>query len=160
MQRTLTRREFLQLALAGLVVGGGGLAACGTSGGGTASGPAVSATIPPTVAATPTVATTPTPMGPQAQLIADVVREKLDYLTVSDEAMARFASDYLEKRGMSDEAQAALREGNERSVTFLVTLFLMSSDFFWNDADTERVVGYRSYYNPNIACSNPFAELI
>ena len=38
----------------------------------------------------------------------------------------------------------------------ITTQFLISSDFFANGADTSRRVTYLGYYDPMIACKNPF----
>ena len=40
----------------------------------------------------------------------------------------------------------------------VTTLYLMSSDFFKNGADENRVVQYLGYYDPLVPCNNPFAR--
>ena len=49
----------------------------------------------------------------------------------------------------------ALLHGEER----VTTLYLLSSDFFWTGADVSKVVHYTRYYDPTVACGNPFARL-
>jgi len=39
-----------------------------------------------------------------------------------------------------------------------VTQYLISSDFFKNGADKNRTVNYLGYYDPMVACNNPFAR--
>jgi len=49
----------------------------------------------------------------------------------------------------------SLLHGEER----ITTLYLLSSDFFRNGADVSKVVNYVRYYDPTVACGNPFARL-
>lgn len=51
------------------------------------------------------------------------------------------------------------RTRRERFEEYLATIFLLSSDFFWNGADASRTVQYRALYDPMRACGNPFARL-
>jgi hypothetical protein len=53
-----------------------------------------------------------------------------------------------------DWLQQTVRHGEER----VVSSFLLSSDFFVNGADTTRIVRYLGIYDPLKACSNPFAR--
>jgi hypothetical protein len=41
----------------------------------------------------------------------------------------------------------------------MVTVFLLSTDFFRNGADVKQPVGFVALYSPLAACSNPFAQL-
>jgi hypothetical protein len=42
----------------------------------------------------------------------------------------------------------------------IVTEYLLSTDFFFHDADESREVRYLSFYEPRLApCRNPFANL-
>lgn len=50
------------------------------------------------------------------------------------------------------------RTRRQRFEDNLATVFLLSSDFFWNGADESRVVKYRELYDPMRACGNPFAR--
>jgi hypothetical protein len=48
----------------------------------------------------------------------------------------------------------AIRWGEER----LVTEYLLSSDFFINGTDANLTVHFLGFYDPLVACSNPFAR--
>jgi hypothetical protein len=88
--------------------------------------------------------------------VVAVLRQKLDYLRLSDGALDTFARDF-QARG---DAQLK-RLSTENPTEFadeLTVQFLLSTDFFLNGADESRPVSYRSYYDPYDGCSNPFAE--
>jgi hypothetical protein len=40
----------------------------------------------------------------------------------------------------------------------LATIYLLSTDFFWNGADESKLVRYIALYDPLRACGNPFAR--
>lgn len=54
----------------------------------------------------------------------------------------------------NNKFDSAIRHGEDR----VVTQYLMSSDFFKNGADETRTIHYAGYYDPMIACGNPFAR--
>lgn len=105
-----------------------------------------------------------------------VLRKRLDYLNLDPEGVHRFAADVQRKKFVSrfrlmvidfvgplySETNVSpdghpgdtLRHGEDH----VVTQFLISSDFFINGADTNRVVKYLGWYNPLQACGNPFAR--
>lgn len=109
----------------------------------------------------------------QAQVVERLLRHTLHYLTLEPEGVRRFAHDFVEREAWawkrdlyvltfvrwSDDALllAARRRNLKRFEEHLVTRYLMSSDFFWNRADTSRVVRYDGYYPTNGVCPNPFA---
>lgn len=74
-------------------------------------------------------------------------------LTLIDAAGPLYEHSTLEPRGKLTDA---IRWGEER----YVTLYLLSSDFFRNGCDTGRTLHYVSFYDPLIACGNPFARPI
>lgn len=91
-------------------------------------------------------------------LIVTALREKLDYVQLDEAGLANFANDYLERYGTARMAGLARRD--EIDVHYVATLFLMSSDFFWFDADMSRTVNYLTLHNPYRGCgTNPFARL-
>jgi hypothetical protein len=93
-------------------------------------------------------------------VITEVLRENLSYLTLDEAGLTRFAEEYLDKQKIEGFwAVERLYRRDQAEIHNITTLYLMSSDFFWRDADTSRVVQYRSYYNPYSGCSNPFAVL-
>ncbi len=114
--------------------------------------------------------------GNDAETIEAVVRKKLGYLKLDPEGLRRFAGDLAERRLISRSRLRVLRaagplymrlaldgdnflahavlHGEER----ITTLYLLSSDFFINQADESRTVRYLGYYDPLRACANPFAR--
>jgi hypothetical protein len=108
--------------------------------------------------------------------VAKILHKRLDYLTLDPQGVAQFAQDIVAD-GISgskmilvdamgplytdtqlspdDKIGATVRHGEDR----VVTQYLLSSDLFINGADTSRIVRYRGYYNPMVACAgNPFAR--
>jgi hypothetical protein len=108
--------------------------------------------------------------------IIKVLHKKLYYLRLDDAGVRRFAAD-IDRLGIvsslrlhtidaagglytrhtlnADNALGrALRHGEDR----VVTQYLISSDFFINGADKNRTVNYLGYYDPMVACNNPFAR--
>lgn len=108
--------------------------------------------------------------------IIKVVYKKLHYLRLDDSGVRHFAAD-IAKTGiisgfrlhLIDAADGlytqhdlspdghlgrALRHGEDR----VTTQFLMSSDFFMNGFDKSRTINYLGYYDPMVACNNPFAR--
>jgi hypothetical protein len=108
--------------------------------------------------------------------IAKVVRKRLGYLDLDDAGVRQFARDLASRHSISggrlkamdiagplytgfgfshsNRIENAVRHGEER----ITSLYLMSSDFFVNGFDESRTVQYLSYYDPLVACNNPFAR--
>lgn len=108
--------------------------------------------------------------------VTRVLHKRLDYLKLDEQGVHRFATDVLQREVISrfrlmvidfvgplytdtnvspdGKFGSALRHGEDR----VVTQFLISSDFFINGADTQRVVKYLGWFDPLAACSNPFAR--
>ena len=108
--------------------------------------------------------------------IAKVLYKKLPYLRLDDDGVRRFAADITAhgivssfrlhvidaagglytRHSLTPDSRLgrALRHGEDR----VVTQYLMSSDFFINGADKRRTVRYLGYYDPMVACNNPFAR--
>jgi hypothetical protein len=108
--------------------------------------------------------------------VSKVIHKKLGYLKLDAEGVRRFAADLVVRKAISparlraiDAAGAlytglsmshdgaldnAVRHGEDR----IVTQYLISSDFFKNGADKSRTVQYLGYYDPLVACNNPFAR--
>ena len=105
-----------------------------------------------------------------------ILHKRLDYLKLDPDGVRRFAADVQKKKFISrfrlsviDFSGPLYSDSNVspdgRFGTLLrygedhvVTQFLISSDFFINGADTGRVVKYRGWFNPLLACGNPFAR--
>jgi len=114
--------------------------------------------------------------GSETSAIAKVLYKRLDYLKLDDAGVRRFASDMAARKVISglrlrvtdaagvlytrhsltpdSKLGQAIRHGEDR----MVTLYLMSSDFFANGANKNRTVNYLGYYDPLVACNNPFAR--
>lgn len=114
------------------------------------------------------------------EAIALVLRKRLGYLNLDPAGVAAFSRDLIDRGQFSlgklrvlDAIAPAyqywnlsdgdhglslqLRWGEER----IVSVFLLSSDFFLNAADETRVVHYLRYYDPlDPSCRNPFARPI
>ena len=113
------------------------------------------------------------------EMIIFTVRAKLDYLQIDPSGLEQFAKDYsqylnlppstvkrLSWMGMFSPLYAVYNDLSEiRSIASFseqaAKLFLLSSDFFWHKAETDRVIKYIAIYNPyKGACiANPFAIL-
>ncbi|MDE2347924.1 MAG: hypothetical protein KGL92_05430 [Gammaproteobacteria bacterium] len=107
-----------------------------------------------------------------------VLRKRLNYLKLDDTGLHAFARDLASKHEIAsyrlrlidalgplytkvdfsdnNRVGSAVRHGEEH----IVTLFLLSSDFFTNGANVTRTVHYLGYYDPLHACANPFARQI
>lgn len=127
-----------------------------------------------------TVATWRYQRGSEEDAVIAVLQKRLGYLKLDAQGLRAFARDLVGARIVSAGrlrliAAAApvysrldlssyprvlthtLRHGEER----LVSLYLLSSDFFPNGADETRIVRYRAYYDPvrdPHLCRNPFAR--
>jgi hypothetical protein len=110
------------------------------------------------------------------EAVIRVLHKRLDYLKLDPDGVRRFAADVQQRKYISrfrlmvidfagplyEDTNVspdsgignAMRHGEEH----VVTQFLISSDFFINGADTGRVVKYRGWFNPLLACGNPFAR--
>jgi hypothetical protein len=108
--------------------------------------------------------------------VAKVVHKRLSYLNLDPAGVQQFARDLTAARFISsarlqfidavgplytrpalssdNRLDNAVRHGEDR----VVTLYLLSSDFFKHGADESRIVSYLHYYDPMIACGNPFAR--
>jgi len=112
-------------------------------------------------------------MATPGDVIAAVVRKRLDYLKLEPNGVETFARD-LAGRGLIATGKlrafsavgltelsveivgkdpGTLRHGEERIVTY----YLLSSDFFLMGANEKREVHYLGFYDPfRFACMNPF----
>ncbi len=108
--------------------------------------------------------------------IAKVLHKRLDYLRLDPAGVQQFCRDlsatgvissgrlrFIDALGpiytlpalsADNKMDNSIRHGEDR----VVTLYLLSTDFFKNGADLNRTVSYVRYYDPLIACGNPFAR--
>lgn len=114
--------------------------------------------------------------GKDESAIVKVLYKQLHYLKLDAAGVRRFAYDLAAHKVVSSQRLdvidaagvlythsslspdsklgKAIRWGEDR----VVTQYLISSDFFINGADKSRTVNYLGYYNPLVACNNPFAR--
>lgn len=118
--------------------------------------------------------------GSDEDAIIAVLRKRLDYLILDEQGLRAYARDlvgekivssrklrlidvagpiyaHLDVSSYGNALTRELRHGEER----VVTLYLLSSDFFLKGADETKIVRYRGYYNPVRQlrpCSNPFSR--
>jgi len=112
---------------------------------------------------------------PQAAVIK-VLQKRLPYLKLDPAGVQRFAQDLVARQAVSglklrlldsvgalytslsmtpgSRLDRAVRHHEDR----IVTQYLISSDFFTHGADKSRTVNYFGYYDPLVACNNPFAR--
>jgi hypothetical protein len=112
--------------------------------------------------------------------VAKVLHKRLGYLKLDPEGVQRFASEIGElKYGGNARLHMLMRafdaagplytlpalsghdtlEDNvQHGEDSIITLYLLSTDFFGNGADMNRTVRYVRFYNPMVACGNPFAR--
>jgi hypothetical protein len=89
-------------------------------------------------------------LGEREREIFEHVRNLLPYLD-AEEAMADFARAHV-------AAGRGFRKQRSEPDP-MVTVFLLSTDFFRNGSDVKRPVRFVALYSPLLACSNPFAQL-
>jgi hypothetical protein len=112
--------------------------------------------------------------------IAKVLHKKLSYLKLDPDGVQRFAHDVVSTRSSSNarmrmllrifdaagplytrpalNGDNALENDIRHGEDSILTVYLLSSDFFKNGSDMNRTVHYLRYYDPMIACGNPFAR--
>jgi len=116
--------------------------------------------------------------GDPSDAVVAILKRRVGYLKVEPGTFHDFAARYLEQR--SEHQKRLLRRlsllgpalrlvspyrwlGPAHSLRLLedsvVSLYLLSTDFFQHGADEQRAVTYVSFYDPySIACGNPFAR--
>ena len=117
--------------------------------------------------------------GDPTDVVVAILKRRVGYLRVEPNTFHTFAKDYLEhkKEYKGELAKLSvvslplqflspynwLRSGHAlwRLEDNVVSLFLLSTDFFQNNADESRAVKYLSFYDPYIVvCRNPFARRV
>ncbi len=140
----------------------------------------LAAGITATVTATAGIATWRFIHGSEENAIVAVLRKRLNYLMLDEKGLHAYAKDLVAQKIVSSRRlrlldvagpiythlgvptyrnalARELRHGEER----VVSLYLLSSDFFLNGADETKLVHYRGYYDPvrlPRPCSNPFSR--
>ena len=118
--------------------------------------------------------------GSPEDAVVTVLRKRLGYLQLEESGVQAYAKDLVARTALSsnklrvigmagpiyarfelfvhqDALARELRHGEER----VVSLYLLSSDFFENGADESRMVRYAGFYDPvrePRPCGNPFAR--
>ena len=116
--------------------------------------------------------------GDPSDVVIAILKRRVGTLKVEPGTFHEFAKHYLELYGESEHHGLRrlsmlgpalrfmspyrwLRPGHavRRLEDSVVSLYLLSTDFFQNGADEQRAVAYLSFYDPySIACGNPFAR--
>lgn len=112
-----------------------------------------------------------------AAAIEMVISKRLNYLKLDTLGLRKFAADMAARKQVSSARLRvvpalgklyehfpdthnfildAVHNGEER----IVSLFLLSTDFFINGKDETRVVNYLGIYDPLRPCGNPFARSV
>jgi hypothetical protein len=108
------------------------------------------------------------------EAITAVLRKRLSFLQLDAAGVRQFAADFANNSGISagklrlvnalgpiygrlslshhDWLEDNVRHGEEH----IVGTYLLSTDFFQNGANEDRVVRYTGLYDPLRACNNPF----
>jgi len=116
--------------------------------------------------------------GYEHQIVA-ALRRRLAFLRLDEQGLHDFAHDHvalmLDKHPSMARVKTRVRElfakrqpqtgfsndarsKSERKDDNLATVYLLSTDFFVNGANTSEVVKYLAHYDPVRACGNPFAR--
>lgn len=119
-------------------------------------------------------------LGNEEDAIIAVLRKRLDYLILDEKGLHGYAADLVDKKIISSRRLRSVdaagpiyanlemppfsktltyevRHGEER----VISLYLLSSDFFLNGSDETQVVQYLGYYDPisqSRRCANPFSR--
>lgn len=116
--------------------------------------------------------------GKPSKIVLAILRRRVGYLKCEAGSFERFAREYMDYKA-EHAAQLARLSVIALPYTYLtlyrwlpmghplrrlednvVTKYLLSTDFFFHDADESREVRYLSFYEPQLAtCRNPFANL-
>lgn len=97
----------------------------------------------------------------------DIIKRELPFLRLDPAGVRAFMRDYA--LGQDAAYKRAIRlykaigVGSERSgkVHQLVSQYLLSTDFFRNNADENRVIKFVGLYNPYLTpCAHPFSHLV
>jgi hypothetical protein len=113
--------------------------------------------------------------GNPTDVVISILERRVGYLKVERDTFRQFAQDYVVSRkqhsrmlGLLSAFSMPLRffspydwlqqnHGFQRIEDSVVSLYLLSTDFFQNGASEERPVTYLSFYDPFVTvCRNPF----
>jgi len=115
--------------------------------------------------------------GDATDIIASIIRKKLNYMKINKSELKKFADDFQKtlsaKQSLIGSWSGMLRplysfldiykitpfsDKFENFEEYTVTMFLLSCDFFTGGADLNRQVKYTALYDPyEMGCENPFA---
>lgn len=115
------------------------------------------------------------PLTPEGRL-ETLLRARLDYLTIPDETMSAFVRDFMAHGDSRRRHLSTLRYAGERALytapllrdrlpfarfeRYVVSQFLMATDFFQNGADTSKPLRYVAFPDPyQRGCANHLARI-
>lgn len=107
-------------------------------------------------------------------IIVAILHRRLGYLNLKGDDITKFSEDYLTEKAAFIRKLTVLSVFSDPLTYFtpypflpfghafrrmedsIVSLFLLSTDFFQNDADEKRAIEYLGFYDPfNAICRNP-----
>ena len=111
------------------------------------------------------------------KIIAGILKKNLPYLKLEERGVTSFSIDFYRNRPIPIDYLAKwgwigslntifeifddslLKKNQKLFEENIVQQYLMSSDFFFHDADESRIINYLGYFDPyNKTCTNPFAR--
>ncbi len=114
-----------------------------------------------------------------SDIVTSIIRKRLSYLDISDQDIIKYSSDL--QRSLSPgirtlaswagivepiysrieifHINAYAKKYFDEFEEFVVSRFLLSSDFFFYNAKEDRKIKYLGLYPYAIPCSNPFAQV-
>lgn len=113
--------------------------------------------------------------GRSTDIVVSILKRRLGYLKIDAEDFELYAKEYVKFRKQYDQQLVylsllatpmqyispydllALDHPIRRLEDNVISNFLMSTDFFQHDADENRKINYRFFYDPFVyPCQNPF----
>ena len=99
-----------------------------------------------------------------------VIKNQFSFLKLDEKGLRQFVADYYTLEGTSKtlfartkmKAYYLFKVDSDQSqlVRTITTLYLISTNFFQNRMDENKIVNYQGLYNPHkTPCANPFSSL-
>lgn len=96
----------------------------------------------------------------------EIIIKELDYLKLDKTGVEKYVEDYYKLVHLNYFSQMKWKffyflkidAENSNSIKDVVSYYLLSTDFFYNNMDESRVVNYLGFYNPyKTPCGRPFS---
>jgi hypothetical protein len=97
---------------------------------------------------------------------ARLIKNQLDFLKLDEEGLERFVNDFAKENKSSSYRMAlrgyafiGVRASQSGKVNQLVTTYLLSTDFFQNKMDENKIIKYMGLYDAHKRpCAHPFSH--